>query len=70
MIDRLSRFVDQLSEYLAERKGLIPMIGILLVVINLIFEFIPGLDFLTRSDIFLHIGVIVSIFGLMLARVL
>lgn len=70
MIDRLSQFVDDLSEYLAERKGLLPLIGLFLVLLNLIFEFIPGLDFLSRSDLLLHLGVIVSVFGLMLARVL
>jgi hypothetical protein len=66
----LSKLLDTLSESLSQRKGLIPLIGLGLVVLNLLFEFvIPG-TFLTRTDLFLHLGVIVSIFGLMLGQAL
>ena len=54
----ISRLLDWFSEYLAHRKGLLPLIGIVLVILNFI---------LTGSNLFLHLGVIVAIFGLMLA---
>ena len=65
---RFSRLIDKASDYFAHRKGLLPLIGILLVVINYILPFIFGLDnVITASNLFLHLGVIVAIFGMMLA---
>ncbi|TAK10887.1 MAG: hypothetical protein EPO32_13865 [Anaerolineae bacterium] len=66
----LSRLLDVLSEYLAHRKGLLPGLGILLVLANLILGMIPGMGFLAESDLLLHLGVVVGLLGLMLARAL
>jgi hypothetical protein len=66
----LSKLVDKASEYFAHRKGLLPMLGILLVIVNFILPFFMEANFLTISNLFLHLGVIVAIFGLMLARAL
>jgi hypothetical protein len=63
----LSRLVDNASNYFARRKGLLPLLGILLVIINFILPFIFGLNVITGSNLFLHLGVILAIFGLMLA---
>ena len=63
----LSRLVDNASNYFAHRKGLLPLLGILLVIINFILPFIFGLNVVTGSNLFLHLGVILAIFGLMLA---
>jgi hypothetical protein len=63
----LSRLVDNASNYFARRKGLLPLLGILLVIINFILPFIFGLNMITGSNLFLHLGVIVAIFGMMLA---
>ena len=42
--------------------------GILLVIVNYILPFIFGLDNLVAgSNLFLHLGVIIAIFGMMLA---
>ena len=65
----LSRLIDRLSERLAHRKGLLPLIGIGFILVNQAFQFLP-LGWWSESNIFLHIGVIIAIFGLMLARVL
>ena len=64
----LSRLLDKASNYFAHRKGLLPLLGILLVIINYILPFIFGLDNLvTGSNLFLHLGLIIAIFGMMLA---
>lgn len=63
----LSRIVDRASDYFAHRKGLLPLIGMLLVIVNFFLPFIFGLNWLTDSNLFLHLGVLVAIFGLMLA---
>ncbi len=63
----LSRLVDNASNYFARRKGLLPLLGLLLVIINFILPFIFGLNVITGSNLFLHLGVIIAIFGMMLA---
>ncbi|MEK6221163.1 MAG: hypothetical protein N2D54_02850 [Chloroflexota bacterium] len=70
MLNLFSNLLDRLSEYLAPRKGLLPLLGIMLIIINFALQFFPGLGFLQESDMFLHLGVIVSVFGLLLARAL
>lgn len=68
MIKWFSKFLDKASPFLAHRKGLLPMIGIALVILNLVLTFIvPADNFLVNSNLFLHIGIIVALFGLMLA---
>jgi hypothetical protein len=63
----ISKLLDRLSEYLAHRKGLLPIVGLLMIVVNLLIQFIfPG-SFLATTNLFLHIGLIAAIFGLMLA---
>jgi hypothetical protein len=64
----LSRLVDRASDFFAHRKGLLPLLGIVLVIINYILPFVFGLDnLITGSNLFLHLGVIIAIFGVMLA---
>lgn len=63
----MSKLLDKLSEYLAHRKGLLPIIGIILIVVNLAVQFIFPQSPLAFSNIFLHFGLIIAIFGLMLA---
>lgn len=66
MLDRINRLIDDLSEFMAHRKGLLPLVGLLMVVISLIFQFFPG-NWLGETDILLHLGVIVAIIGFLLA---
>lgn len=67
----ISKLLDWLSDFLAHRKGLLPLIGIVLVVINYIVQFfLPLGHWLPSTNLFLHLGVIIAIFGMMLAWVL
>jgi hypothetical protein len=63
----LSKLIDNASNYFAHRKGLLPLLGILLVIINYILPFIFGINVITGTNLFLHLGVIIAIFGMMLA---
>ncbi len=64
----LSKLVDNASNYFAHRKGLLPLIGIVLVVLNYILLLVFGTNnIVTASNLFLHLGVIIAIFGMMLA---
>ena len=63
----MSKLLDRMSEFLAHRKGLLPIIGLTLIVINLLIQFIIPGNFLATTNLLLHFGLIVAIFGLMLS---
>ncbi len=64
----MSKLLDHLSEFLAHRKGLLPLIGIVLIILNLVLQFLlPSGSLLASSNLFLHLGLIVALLGLMLA---
>lgn len=67
MLDLLNRFLDAASEFLAQRKGLLPIIGLILVIINGGLQFIPGIGILAEANILLHFGVIIAVIGFLLA---
>jgi hypothetical protein len=66
---KFSQLIDQLSNYLAPRKGLLPLIGIGFIILNLFFQIVP-LGWVSSSHLFLHFGLIIAIIGLMLYWVL
>jgi hypothetical protein len=63
----MSKLLDLISDYLAHRKGLLPIIGLVLILINLIIQFILPGSFLATTNLSLHTGLIFAIFGLMLS---
>jgi hypothetical protein len=63
----MSALIDKLSEYLAHRKGLLPLVGIALILANLVLGFLVRDGWLVTHDVLLQLGVVISIFGLMLA---
>ena len=67
MFRRINSALDRISEYLASRKGLLPLVGLGLVVLNAIMQFTPSTGWLAESNLFLHLGVILAIIGFLLA---
>ncbi len=63
----ISKWLDRMSEYLAHRKGLLPITGIIFIVVNLIVQFVFPQSPLAFSNIFLHVGLIIAILGFMLS---
>lgn len=64
-----SRWLSLLSTFFAHRKGLLPILGIAMIILN----FVLGLTtqgWLEDTAFFLHAGVITAIIGLMLYWVL
>ena len=70
MAEKLSKLLDKLSDFLSHRKGLLPIIGIALVLANMILNLITSQGWLAESDLLLHLGVIVAILGFMLSAAL
>lgn len=68
----MNEIVERLNDFFAERPGLLPLLGILLVILNLLLQIYPGpgSGWFVDSNFLLHIGVIMSIIGLLLVRAL
>jgi len=58
--------MDSISDFLAYRKGLLPIIGMVLILVNFIIKLIM-INFITETDLFLHAGVIIAILGFLIA---
>jgi len=67
MVQKFNQFLDAFSEFLAHRKGLLLIIGILLILCNAILQFFPGAGWLASSNLLLHVGIIVALVGVLLA---
>jgi hypothetical protein len=67
MLQGFNNFLDIASDYLAARKGLLVMAGILLVIANGVLQFIPAAGWLAGTDLLLHIGLVVALVGILLA---
>lgn len=63
----MSRLLDMLSDFLAHRKGLLPLIGIVLITLNLLVQFVLPGGWMASSNLLLHVGIIIAILGLLLA---
>jgi hypothetical protein len=70
MLNWFSKFLDRSSEYLAHRKGLLPLVGLLLVILNFVLNLIPGAGWFATSNILLHLGLVTAILGFLLAQAL
>lgn len=66
MIAKISDFLDHASEIHGACNGLLPLVGAGLVLLNFLFQIFP-LGWLTTSNLFLHLGVILAILGMLLA---
>lgn len=67
MLNWLSKFLDRTSEFLAWRKGLLPIIGLVFILLNFFVQVFAYQTWLAGSQLFLHLGIVVAIIGLMLA---
>jgi hypothetical protein len=65
--DDMNRLLDWMADFFGKHPGLLPLIGLLLVIFNLLLQFFPG-NWLADSNLFLHVGVIMAILGLLLIR--
>jgi hypothetical protein len=63
----MNDFLDKVSEYLSKYPGLLPLLGLGLIILNLILQLFPGSWFVDRN-ILLHLGLIISLIGLLLIR--
>jgi len=69
--------LDQISEWLAQNKGLPVFLGAALVLANLALNLFPALPeangllgWLARTDLLLHLGVVVALLGILIGDAL
>ena len=69
LIGWVNRLIDYLSEQIARRRGLPVLLGIGLVLLNFVFQYIPGLEVLAARNFLLHLGVVVGLLGVLLGDI-
>jgi hypothetical protein len=69
MLNTFSTLLDRLSEFIAHRKGLLPIVGVMFVLLNFVLQ-IFNAGWAAQTNCFLHLGIILAIVGFMLARAL
>jgi hypothetical protein len=57
--------MQQITDFLAQVKGVPVIIGLVLVILSLLGHVIPGLSFLAWNDLLLHVGLIIGLGGLL-----
>ena len=67
MMTKISTFLDKLSDFLAHRKGLLPILAILLIIANWVLQFLPGAGWVAQTNLLLHLGIVLAILGILLA---
>lgn len=69
----MNDLLDWLSDFFATRPGFLPLVGICFILINLILQIFPGPgsgNWFVDSNFMLHIGLILSLVGILLIRAL
>lgn len=66
----MNELLDKLSDFIAERPGLLPLLGIALIFVNLILQIFPGpgSGWFVDSNLLLHLGLILGLLGVLLIR--
>ncbi len=62
-------WLNRLSSFFSRYKGLPTMIAVALIVVNFVLQFC-NLGWLSTSNLFLHLGIIVGLIGILLAEAL
>jgi hypothetical protein len=66
MLQQFNRFLDWFSNYFAHRKGLLPLVGLILILVNFgLAFFVQG--WVKDTNLFLHLGLVIAIIGFMVA---
>jgi hypothetical protein len=65
--EKLNLILDRMSDFLAHRKGLLPLLGLIMVMINAVLQFLPISGWLVQTNLLLHLGIILAILGILLA---
>lgn len=66
-------WLKQISDFLARYPGLLTLIGIGLILLNFALQLLPVwsiVGWIAQVDLLLHLGLVISLIGLLLIRAL
>ncbi|MDX1662826.1 MAG: hypothetical protein R3272_03470 [Candidatus Promineifilaceae bacterium] len=70
MDQQINELVERVNDFMVRRPGILPLVGVGFILINLLLQFYPGPDvWIAGSNLLLHIGLFLSIVGLLLVNV-
>lgn len=70
MWNKLSIGIDKASNYFSDRKGLLPLVGLVLILVDQFLVIIfPELT-VSVINLFLHLGLVIAILGFLIAAIL
>jgi hypothetical protein len=66
----MNELIEKLNDFLGERPGLLPLIGVVLIGINLLLQIVPGpgSGWFVDSNLLLHLGLFFGLIGVLLIR--
>jgi hypothetical protein len=62
--------LDKSADFMAERPGFLPLLAIAFILFNFLLQIFPGSGWIVESNLFLHVGLIIGILGLLIIRAL
>lgn len=69
-----AEFLKRISDFLARLPGLPVLVAVLLVILNFVIRLLPGtwpvVGWLAQTDLFLHLGVILGLIGILVGDAL
>ena len=70
MDERINRLLEWFNDFLARWPGALPLLGLTLIILNLVLQLFPGGGhWLVDVNFFLHLGLVLSLLGLLLVNV-
>ncbi|MCA9995580.1 MAG: hypothetical protein KDE56_07535 [Anaerolineales bacterium] len=68
----MNELLDKLDDFFADRPGFLPLLGLGLIILNFVLQLVPGpgSGWFVDSNLLLHLGLVTSIVGILLIRVL
>lgn len=68
-----NELLNKASEFLAQRKGLPVIIGVVLIILNLFFNLLPAwpvIGWLAQTNLLLHFGCVIGLVGILIGDAL
>lgn len=67
---QINEIVERINAFMVKRPGTLPLAGVGLILVNFLLQIYPGPDvWIAASNLFLHVGLVLSIVGLLLVNV-
>jgi len=66
----LAQFATTVTNFMADRRGILLMLGFFLVLLNFFCQFAPALGWFAEYDVLLHLGVLFAVGGTLLSAAL